>query len=151
EERHRVADASAEVEHPRSGAEGAEPLAVAREVDDLVLGEVLRILARRLDVRGVQRPVLDRELVELGFVHRARSVRLHDSRSAALRALPAAPGWPGSRAPRSRPPTNSPNAGKGPRGRRAPDGTSARPSDRKSTRLNSSHLGISYAVFCLKK
>src|SRR5947199_8031875 len=28
----------------------------------------------------------------------------------------------------------------------APDRT-----DRKSTRLNSSHLGISYAVFCLKK
>src|SRR5947199_8132260 len=26
-----------------------------------------------------------------------------------------------------------------------------RPEDRKSTRLNSSHLGISYAVFCLKK
>src|SRR5471030_1706157 len=25
------------------------------------------------------------------------------------------------------------------------------PRDRKSTRLNSSHLGISYAVFCLKK
>src|SRR5437899_7345665 len=25
------------------------------------------------------------------------------------------------------------------------------PKDRKSTRLNSSHLGISYAVFCLKK
>src|SRR5438045_8030365 len=32
-------------------------------------------------------------------------------------------------------------------------GTRRRPrcSDRKSTRLNSSHLGISYAVFCLKK
>src|ERR1035441_10739852 len=30
-------------------------------------------------------------------------------------------------------------------GHRAPD------PDRKSTRLNSSHLGISYAVFCLKK
>src|SRR5258705_5786760 len=31
--------------------------------------------------------------------------------------------------------------------------TPLRPSalDRKSTRLNSSHLGISYAVFCLKK
>src|SRR5262245_64984047 len=30
--------------------------------------------------------------------------------------------------------------------------TTPRPrSDRKSTRLNSSHLGISYAVFCLKK
>src|ERR1035438_4699842 len=27
----------------------------------------------------------------------------------------------------------------------------ARHTDRKSTRLNSSHLGISYAVFCLKK
>src|SRR5258705_6593321 len=30
-------------------------------------------------------------------------------------------------------------------------GVSDRRSDRKSTRLNSSHLGISYAVFCLKK
>src|SRR5438045_9294423 len=29
--------------------------------------------------------------------------------------------------------------------------TSTRLGDRKSTRLNSSHLGISYAVFCLKK
>src|ERR1039458_5483971 len=28
---------------------------------------------------------------------------------------------------------------------------SDRKTDRKSTRLNSSHLGISYAVFCLKK
>src|SRR5262245_63098005 len=28
---------------------------------------------------------------------------------------------------------------------------SMRAGDRKSTRLNSSHLGISYAVFCLKK
>src|SRR5258705_7245599 len=30
-------------------------------------------------------------------------------------------------------------------------GQAARVQDRKSTRLNSSHLGISYAVFCLKK
>src|SRR5205814_7980358 len=38
------------------------------------------------------------------------------------------------------------------RGRLAPDpGPPARHEDRKSTRLNSSHLGISYAVFCLKK
>src|SRR5437899_9999157 len=29
--------------------------------------------------------------------------------------------------------------------------SASRESDRKSTRLNSSHLGISYAVFCLKK
>src|SRR5690625_6543860 len=28
---------------------------------------------------------------------------------------------------------------------------SLRPTDRKSTRLNSSHVAISYAVFCLKK
>src|SRR5262245_37074129 len=43
-----------------------------------------------------------------------------------------------------------------PAGRRmldAPDAESTDPyhRDRKSTRLNSSHLGISYAVFCLKK
>src|SRR5262245_64606496 len=38
--------------------------------------------------------------------------------------------------------------------RRRPDPTAVRErlrEDRKSTRLNSSHLGISYAVFCLKK
>src|SRR5699024_12486259 len=29
--------------------------------------------------------------------------------------------------------------------------SSSRPLDRKSTRLNSSHVSISYAVFCLKK
>src|SRR5947199_6052785 len=32
-----------------------------------------------------------------------------------------------------------------------PRGARAGFEDRKSTRLNSSHLGISYAVFCLKK
>src|SRR5437899_8818350 len=31
------------------------------------------------------------------------------------------------------------------------DAVPLRVEDRKSTRLNSSHLGISYAVFCLKK
>src|SRR3712207_7298061 len=31
------------------------------------------------------------------------------------------------------------------------DPTSGEPTDRKSTRLNSSHANISYAVFCLKK
>src|SRR5437899_8996785 len=36
--------------------------------------------------------------------------------------------------------------GSGLRGHPAPERE-----DRKSTRLNSSHLGISYAVFCLKK
>src|SRR5436853_1491922 len=33
----------------------------------------------------------------------------------------------------------------------APHKTLVSALDRKSTRLNSSHLGISYAVFCLKK
>src|SRR5262245_63592688 len=35
--------------------------------------------------------------------------------------------------------------------RRAGGSILLRAGDRKSTRLNSSHLGISYAVFCLKK
>src|SRR5262245_64846034 len=34
---------------------------------------------------------------------------------------------------------------------RATEDVLAQELDRKSTRLNSSHLGISYAVFCLKK
>src|SRR5258705_3418663 len=39
-----------------------------------------------------------------------------------------------------------------PRGSRASSPDEGRlAEDRKSTRLNSSHLGISYAVFCLKK
>src|SRR5947199_8093436 len=42
-----------------------------------------------------------------------------------------------------------------PFGRRSRSGAGRLPEgreiDRKSTRLNSSHLGISYAVFCLKK
>src|SRR3712207_8260172 len=44
--------------------------------------------------------------------------------------------------------------GLGPRGERTGRhaGSGAdRPGDRKSTRLNSSHANISYAVFCLKK
>src|ERR1035438_10795013 len=36
-------------------------------------------------------------------------------------------------------------------GRLDPATASTQLIDRKSTRLNSSHLGISYAVFCLKK
>src|SRR5205814_4501006 len=36
-------------------------------------------------------------------------------------------------------------------GKREKNGSGGAKRDRKSTRLNSSHLGISYAVFCLKK
>src|SRR3712207_6984955 len=39
----------------------------------------------------------------------------------------------------------------GPRGGRLRGGRPGRSEDRKSTRLNSSHANISYAVFCLKK
>src|SRR5690349_23432975 len=38
-----------------------------------------------------------------------------------------------------------------PERRNGGDGVQDRPQDRKSTRLNSSHVEISYAVFCLKK
>src|SRR5258705_3378440 len=61
------------------------------------------------------------------------TLSLHD-------ALPICPcAWPAGRwRPRPCPGT-------------APAGAATRCRDRKSTRLNSSHLGISYAVFCLKK
>src|SRR5258707_1962495 len=40
---------------------------------------------------------------------------------------------------------------RGPAGRRRGEEADLRRGDRKSTRLNSSHANISYAVFCLKK
>src|SRR6266480_6972581 len=58
---------------------------------------------------------------------------------------------------RSREPRGGPSAAVGGRGRRVPragpqgPGAGAVHRDRKSTRLNSSHMSISYAVFCLKK
>src|SRR2546426_11378628 len=60
---------------------------------------------------------------------------------------------PISRSARSRPSTSA--AGRPIRRSFAPTPASRKPrlgpTDRKSTRLNSSHLVISYAVFCLKK
>src|SRR5690625_6683560 len=50
------------------------------------------------------------------------------------------------RSDRQRPGDSTPPAGPGPGGCRPPPA-----GDRKSTRLNSSHVAISYAVFCLKK
>src|ERR1035438_7328019 len=57
------------------------------------------------------------------------------------------PGLPRSRG--SRPSRCSPT--RAPRGNTPGCSWCARTTDRKSTRLNSSHLGISYAVFCLQK
>src|SRR5438045_6166424 len=45
----------------------------------------------------------------------------------------------------------TPTLSGGPGRRTRADMPGPAPADRKSTRLNSSHLGISYAVFCLKK
>src|SRR5947209_13846848 len=45
----------------------------------------------------------------------------------------------------------SPSSIPGPRRRQWPTGRRQLHRDRKSTRLNSSHANISYAVFCLKK
>src|SRR5690242_20861032 len=66
-----------------------------------------------------------------------------------------------SRSPRSRgggrarerargPVSPAPGAAAAP-ARASPEPAADRPGDRKSTRLNSSHMSISYAVFCLKK
>src|SRR5258705_9419258 len=72
------------------------------------------------------------------FRSRLRGVRGGDERPAGPRArLRAGPGE------RGLPPVVRLYADRAPR--------PARRRDRKSTRLNSSHLGISYAVFCLKK
>src|SRR5437899_4399115 len=54
---------------------------------------------------------------------------------------------PPAKAPASRPAPNRHQIKATPSSRKKP----AICQDRKSTRLNSSHLGISYAVFCLKK
>src|SRR5690349_22119861 len=72
---------------------------------------------------------------------RSRAVRLGVARvdAAALRRDPALR--------RRGPPARAPAARTRRSARRARDGRA----DRKSTRLNSSHVEISYAVFCLKK
>src|SRR5438045_4772453 len=73
-------------------------------------------------------------------------------RSSDLPISPTARLWPGkSRRKRStRPSITCRNATRFPATLFCVPPTRLRP-DRKSTRLNSSHLGISYAVFCLKK
>src|SRR2546426_7088668 len=84
-------------------------------------------------------------------VRLTRSVRLRDSRPCLSEAAGDARQDP-SRFPQSGPTRNAPPR----RSDRARFARSRGPrpietTDRKSTRLNSSHLVISYAVFCLKK
>src|SRR3712207_8595533 len=69
------------------------------------------------------------------------TLSLHDALPISGPARPGAPGRRPGRNPGSR-------AAGAPRARLRAAGTAP---DRKSTRLNSSHANISYAVFCLKK
>src|SRR3712207_8405058 len=70
------------------------------------------------------------------------TLSLHD-------ALPISPAAVGARAGGRGDPRGQPGRGAVPAHR--PGAGAARAGDRKSTRLNSSHANISYAVFCLKK
>src|SRR5260221_10152128 len=70
------------------------------------------------------------------------TLSLHDALPICARHRRADPGAEPGAAPRGGPRRR--DRGAGPRAGHSE-------SDRKSTRLNSSHTGISYAVFCLKK
>src|SRR5205814_10324671 len=83
----------------------------------------------RPDVPRLRRPLL-RSCRNQGRASSLRRRRLHERTLDHLRRREA----PSLEDRRPRPPRRPPNR-----------------LDRKSTRLNSSHLGISYAVFCLKK
>src|SRR5262245_64669887 len=66
----------------------------------------------------------------------------------------ALPIWLSRNQPRPRRPGGRllpPARARAPRAHGQPSRRPRSATDRKSTRLNSSHLGISYAVFCLKK
>src|SRR5205807_7833777 len=75
--------------------------------------------------------------------HRLRRRRFHNGRWSVFTY-----GWLRRHCDQTRPP---PDRRAGADRRRRALGVPARRSDRKSTRLYSSHLVISYAVFCLKK
>src|SRR3712207_9219066 len=77
------------------------------------------------------------------------TLSLHDALPICARALRA----PGPRDGRAAPATGDRDADRRRDRRRAPPGrrVGGPARDRKSTRLNSSHANISYAVFCLKK
>src|SRR2546429_3174609 len=73
------------------------------------------------------------------------TLSLHDALPISRSGRRAAPRR--SRSPRTRPARSSPPSRRG----RTALGPASPRADRKSTRLNSSHGYISYAVFCLKK
>src|SRR2546426_3848561 len=83
-----------------------------------------------------------------GWLRAARQATPARLRRSRLPACPSPSSALPRRASRPRSPWPRPGCGRGSRCRRARSPPRA---DRKSTRLNSSHLVISYAVFCLKK
>src|SRR2546429_8712263 len=76
---------------------------------------------------------------------------LNDPAPPEISSLPPPAALPIPGPPQSRPPHQEADAAQGVRRLRVGPGIHARAQDRKSTRLNSSHGYISYAVFCLKK
>src|SRR6266508_4944177 len=82
-----------------------------------------------------------------------RRPRIRRLRPARARRRSRRPLRRGSRADRPRPParSRSPRRSRCARAGRGGGPAGPPPRDRKSTRLNSSHVAISYAVFCLKK
>src|SRR5690606_40517530 len=85
------------------------------------------------------------------------TLSLHDALPIFNRCDDVAPKWTHGHCRRRAPCRADPHRGHAGRSRAArrrrqlPSGFRTPPGDRKSTRLNSSHVKISYAVFCLKK
>src|SRR5690606_40956050 len=119
-------------------------------------GEDTQPLGHPLTTYGVRR-----RMTHVGGVPEAPAAHRTDARSVYPGADPvdaahAAPGPVGTVGGSERPGRRPGRpAGRRPGGARGPrpgvDGSPAPRPDRKSTRLNSSHVKISYAVFCLKK
>src|SRR5437867_5246580 len=85
---------------------------------------------------------------QLLFYHSPAHLALHSFPTRRSSDLPIPPS---RRQPRRFPMSVSPSVSKVASSSGRTTSTRARRSDRKSTRLNSSHRTISYAVFCLKK
>src|SRR6266511_4882343 len=102
---------------------------------------------------GVQHPEMlePLHLRDVGMAVDDRLAVLEAGPRAAPPAAPAAPRREPSRSAPCRPPRRAASAAQ-PSGPARPCSRGLlRRADRKSTRLNSSHVKISYAVFCLKK
>src|SRR5207249_5474359 len=102
-----------------------------------------------------KRDVLDRLLVKDNLGHGAQALRMFDSPGLRTATADTEKGTPQA-APRSTFVPGNRKVRMSPRVWTAAGGqfearTTSLALDRKSTRLNSSHVSISYAVFCLKK